>query len=501
MLHNHIPTIALLSALATRCCSAQDSFPAAASRTNTFNASYGPLNPDQALDIIRTANLSEAQEEAVLVAVNFERSNWAGSSAQLDPFYTNIPANASGGSVAAGGTPLKIEQRTNTSLYTLPPGVALSRMLFTTETLNGSVVPASAYVLWPWQARRFKNAATAGNYTTDGGAPIVGWAHGSSGWSAECGPSHIRNLWYQYSGPFTLALQGYVVVAPDYAGLGVGHDAAGNFIAHQYGANPAHGNDLVFAVEAARKAWSAKLGGSKFALAGHSQGGGAAWGAAERLAKHPVEGYLGTVAASPSVSIADVAKLAADDPLIGGGLAKLATGLSSIFPDFQWSDWLSDQGIRTTAALQKLQGCQSVGLEIHANPGLARDGWNETYYLDAFDRLTRSGGKEFAGPMLVLQGSADANAPAVLTTAAINQTCAALPGSKLQYTLLDGVGHVPVMFAGQQIWLDWIADRFNGVEVSEGCTSETLEADLEVEAYQVDMGYTLQYALYPYEIA
>lgn len=500
MMRNLISTFALLSAVASRC-SAQDAFPAAASRTNTFNASYGALNPDQALDIIKAANLSDAQTEAVLVAVNFERSNWAGSSAQLDLFYRDIPANTSGSNSsvpAVAGTPLKVEQRTNTSLYTLPPGVALSRILFTTETLNGTIVPASAFVLWPWQGRRSKSAAS--NNET-GGLPVVGWAHGTSGWSAECGPSHIRNLWYQYSAPFTLALQGYVVVAPDYAGLGVDRDAEGNFIAHQYGANPAHGNDLVFAVDAARKAWSARLGRSKFVLVGHSQGGGAAWGAAERLAHHPVEGYVGTVAASPSVSIADVAKLAADNPLIGGGLAKLATGLSSVFPDFELGDWLSDEGVRTTVALQKLQGCQSVGLEIHANPGLARDGWADTYYLDAFDRLTRVGGKEFAGPMLVLQGSADPSVPAVLTTAAVNQTCAALPRSRLQYTVLEGVGHVPVLFAGQQIWLDWIADRFDGVEITEGCTFETPTAELEVEAYQADIGYTLQYALYSYETA
>ena len=78
-------------------CLAQELFPPAASRTNTFNASYGPLNPQQALEIIKSANLSKAQAEAVLVAVNFERSNWAGSSTQLDPFYSvaDSYANAS----------------------------------------------------------------------------------------------------------------------------------------------------------------------------------------------------------------------------------------------------------------------------------------------------------------------------------------------------------------------------------------------------------------------
>ena len=489
MIWNTLSSLGLL--MISSGCLAQDLFPLAVPRTNTFNASYGPLNPQQALQIIKGANISSAQAEAVLTAVNFERSNWAGSSTQLDPFYsvTDLYPNAS---FLQPGTLIKVEQRTNASLYTLPPGVALSRFVFTTKMLNGTVIPASAYVLWPWQRRRFKGVD---------GIPTVGWAHGTSGWSGECAPSHIRNLWYQYSAPFTLALQGYAVVAPDYGGLGTDHDFAGNFIDHQYSANPAHGNDMIYAVQAAQKAWPKRLS-KDFVLMGHSQGGGAAWGAAENLAKDPVTGYLGTIAASPGVSAGDVVKLLAGQPVVGSGLAKLAMGLSSIFPDFQLRDWLSDEGVRTTEALQKLQGCQSVGLEIHSSPNLLRgNAWNETYYLDAFDKLTRAGGKEFAGPMLVLQGSADSQAPAIVTSAVVNQTCRALPQSQLQYVVVKGVDHVPVLFAGQQIWLDWIADRFNGVKVSDGCALVNNEAELEVEAYSAQIGYTLQYALYPYEVA
>jgi predicted alpha/beta hydrolase len=71
----------------------------------------------------------------------------------------------------------------------------------------------------------------------------------------QCAPSHIRNLWYQYSAPYTLARQGYAVVAPDYAGLGVNRTAEGKFVLHQYTANPAGANDIFFAVEAAQSAF------------------------------------------------------------------------------------------------------------------------------------------------------------------------------------------------------------------------------------------------------
>ncbi|KAI0128713.1 secretory lipase [Xylariales sp. AK1849] len=472
--------------IATRCF-AQELYPAAESRNNTFNSTYGPLTTEEALTLISTANLSEAQTEAVLVALEFERSNWAGSSTQLDPFYQEVPSNASS---LPAGSPLKVEQQTNTTLFTLAPGLALSRMLFTSKTLNGTTVPASAYVLWPFLPRRFGNIS---------GLPVVGWGHGTSGWSGECGPSHIRNLWYQYSAPFTLALQGYVVVAPDYAGLGLDHDDEGNLISHPYAANPAHGNDIIYSVRAAQQAWPNLS--QEFVVMGHSQGGGAAWGAAEQLAKEPVEGYLGAVAASPLTSLTGLLALAIDSPLIGAAVAKVATGLSATFPSFQLSDWLSNTGIRLTEVLQGLQGCQSVALELLASSDIQREGWNETWYLGAFENLAHSGGKEFAGPMLVLQGSADITVPATLTSTAVNQTCKALPESKLQYTLLQGVTHVPVLYAGQQVWLDWIGDRFNGVPFPHGCVQEVLSSELGVQAYQAEIGFTLEYALSPYEIA
>ncbi|KAI9742058.1 MAG: hypothetical protein M1834_000448 [Cirrosporium novae-zelandiae] len=100
----------------------------------------------------------------------------------------------------------------------MSPNLALSRILLMTETLNKTIVPASAYILWPWM--------------------------------------------------------GYIVVAPDYASLGVGKDSQGNAVNHTYLANPTAANDMFFAVETAQTAF---LNLSKqFIMRGHSQGGGAA---------------------------------------------------------------------------------------------------------------------------------------------------------------------------------------------------------------------------------
>ena len=116
--------------------------------------------------------------QAVQVAAGFERSNWATGSVFTDPFYT-LPENTS---VAKPGDILKIEQVTNASLYTAPPNIAISRILYQTEDFNGTSIPASGYVLWPWMAHRLRNTS---------GIPTVVWAHGTSGAPAECAPSHV----------------------------------------------------------------------------------------------------------------------------------------------------------------------------------------------------------------------------------------------------------------------------------------------------------------------
>ena len=175
---------------------------------NVTFASAFHLTRQQQLD----AGLNASQVNNIEVALNFERSNWAHGSVGTDPFY-RLPSNATS---APPGALLKLEVSANTSGYTVPPNTALSRILYQSRTLNGSSVPASAYILWPYTPR-----------VEHDGYAVIGWAHGTSGAFGECAPSHIRNLWYQFTTPFTAALQGYVVVAPDYAGLGVDHKSNG----------------------------------------------------------------------------------------------------------------------------------------------------------------------------------------------------------------------------------------------------------------------------------
>ncbi|KAK0804706.1 hypothetical protein LTR75_007538 [Friedmanniomyces endolithicus] len=443
------------------------------SQNDTFNSTFR-LTAQQ----ISAANLSAATTHNVEVALQYERSNNAGSLIQNDPFYT-VPDHYNLNNLPPPGTILKVEDHTNLTLYTIPNSLSLSRFLYVTETYNGTSVPASAYVLWPYLPRSFPNLTRcAANTppTTQPLYPVVALAHGTSGQTQACVPSGLRNLWDHFNEPFPLALQGYAVVTPDYAGLGVPNVTSPYFVF------PAQANDLFHAVAAAQAEWPALLS-KQFVVAGQSQGGGVASAAAQRQYDRPVEGYLGTMAASPFTDA--LAAIAADSGIENNArVSGIAQGLGSVLPGFQLSDWLTPLGIARWNLIHAIKGCgttsgQLAAAESGALP-ILKDGWNETWSADWYRQATMNGGKPFAGPKLVIQGTEDGNANEPTTSRSVNQTCALFPESQLQYVRFENITHVPVLLAGQHTWLGWIHDRFAGVAVPKRCTQQTLSPPREI---------------------
>ena len=378
----------------------------------------------------------------LLKAVEFEASNRAHGSVTGDPFYM-----ASGDSAdAEPGTLLKVEHNTDTSLYTIPPGLALSRFVYQSKTSSGAHVPVSALILWPFQARPYP-----------GGLPVVAWAHGTSGVTAQCAPSNIRNLWQHFQCPFQLALAGYVVVATDYAGLGVAKDARGNQIYHEYITGPAQANDLIYSIAAARRAFPELS--KEFVLIGHSQGGGAVWAASQKMANEAVGGHLGTVAVAPVTSIL---KIPQDTPILGMVIMYLTLSLEAKYPDFKREDVLNERGLRCLDTYLKLQGTSTVASQLELGVEILKPGWQKNSVIQKWQALAANGGKAINGPMLVVQGMADPMIDTKITTNAIEETMKHFPGSQIEYAMLEGVSHVPAMYAGQYLWMEWIAERFEG---------------------------------------
>ena len=448
-------------------------YPLLHSQNDTFN-STATITPTQQ----QQAGINATLAANVGLTLEFERSNFANGSVASEDFYDVPPTSAN----ATPGTLLKLELDANASAYTLPPNTAISRIIFQSADLNGSAVPVSAYILWPYLPRSQAD-----------GFPIVAWAHGSSGGFGNCAPSHYRNLLYQFAAPFELALQGYVVVAPDYVGLGVTEDAKGRPLVLPYLGSPSHANDLFYGVQAAQSAFSTLS--KHFVVMGHSEGGGAAWAAATRQAKNPVQGYVGSVVGSPVTDLLALKNINARLPTL------ISRTLSNLHPTFDPAQILTAAGLARSKLNADLQGCWNTGLELFADSGLVQANWTSNPYARAYASLSDPSGRPFAGPMLVLQGEADAAVPFSATTVAVARTCELHPGSALEYATFAGVDHVPVLFASQRLWLDWIGARFAGLEVTKGCQRGNYSSARSYKYYQKEQDWFVEFATDAYETA
>jgi dienelactone hydrolase len=303
-------------------------------------------------------------------ALDFERAGYATGPVTSDPFFT-VDAEWVD---SEPGTVFRVEPM-NTSEYTLPPGVAGVRILYQSENFNGSKTPTSGAVLFPYTPLK----------SQDGGDAVVVWAHGTSGLYANAAPSHLRNLWQHHTVPFPLALHGYIVVMPDYTGLGVSTNGQGKPIVHEYLASPAAAKDLEYGFEAARAAFP-ELGAS-FVVMGHSQGGGVAWSFAERMHTHPVAGYLGSIPISPVTNI-----LSEPMPIRAILTAGVLWGMQNIFPDFDMNTILTEVGKERMQADKALAGNIGITKTLYFGVDLFIPGWEDNEHVQRFNALVHGGG-------------------------------------------------------------------------------------------------------------
>ncbi|NHB57788.1 alpha/beta fold hydrolase [Acinetobacter sp. 194] len=129
-----------------------------------------------------------------------------------------------------------------------------------------------------------------------GGYKIVVWAHGTTGVGDGCAPS-VQGLGATASVVQALLNAGYVVVAPDYEGLGT----AGS---HPFLNLKSEAFSITDAVVAARD-YLSKQGlqvSTQWATVGHSQGGHAALGAAQYAERAQLD-YKGTIAFAPASNL------------------------------------------------------------------------------------------------------------------------------------------------------------------------------------------------------
>ena len=134
--------------------------------------------------------------------------------------------------------------------------------------------------------------------------PVIAWTHGTWGTAAKCAPSVSPNF-FALTPAMDAVRRGYVVVAPDYPGLG----SAG---AHPYLVGTATARSVLDAVRSAAFIPGAAAG-SRFAVWGESQGGHAAlWTAQLAGAEGAGLTLMGVAAGAPPTDLAANLRQASD---------------------------------------------------------------------------------------------------------------------------------------------------------------------------------------------
>lgn len=166
------------------------------------------------------------------------------------------------------------------------PGAETRLITYVSDDADGQPIVVSGTVAVPTSS------------PPEGGWPVISWAHGTTGYADTCAPSvdTTDGLAHDYLGPVTTMLgtwvaRGYAVVQTDYQGLGTPGG-------HPYTDGTSEAHTVTDIVRAARELDPGI--GTKWVVAGHSQGGQAAlFTAQDAPQRAPELDLLGAVAMAP----------------------------------------------------------------------------------------------------------------------------------------------------------------------------------------------------------
>ena len=309
--------------------------------------------------------------------------------------------------------------------------------------------------------------------------PVLAWTHGTWGVARQCAPSLSQSFYDSTPGTsptfFTATpaldavANGYVVVAPDYPGLG----SAG---VHPYLGGVPAARSTLDAIRAAQGIAQARAG-KRYALWGASQGGHAAlWTAQLARSYAPDLELVGVAAAAPPTDL--IANLrGGDDPSIRAFL--------TAFTAYSWSGYygapLSSLGRpQTQMIITRL--AQNNCVTIDSKPKLGEligmvmlrkqltgvdlgsiQPWSDIARRNSVDPTA------IGVPMLIGQNPADVIVSPAVTRTYARQACQA--GKTVKWIDIVGKGHPTSAQDSAAATLQWVADRFAGRPAPNDCGS------------------------------
>ena len=341
-----------------------------------------------------------------------------------------------------------------------------------------------------------------------GGRPVVSWAHGTTGTAQNCGPSQTinpavpLNQYFLVGGNSStdygipaldeMIKNGYVVVATDYQGLGGGGK-------HQYVVSITQGHDAINAIRAAGSLKETGAG-KKALIYGWSHGCGttiAAAGSGDYITRKGTAfddiDLVGFVALAPP----DLATLAPKGNITDeaatqtlGALGKAFSNNVFNFTHLAMNLWATQAAFSDKLKMTDLYTDEGAKVldNILSNKcvHVASDTINYTYG-DKFASLMKpqvSNAKAWAealvagsvpdkkpvAPVIIYWGTHDTVVPPVMGQLYREQMCKM--GANITRVQLAGEQtHFSTPGASQPLYLPWIADRFAGKPLPNGCAA------------------------------
>lgn len=326
------------------------------------------------------------------------------------------------------------------------------RILYRSTGIDDRPIAVSGAVLFPAESRAKDR-------------PVIAWAHPTTGVVTRCAPTLMPNLSTSIQGLDHFADAGYVVVAPDYEGLGT----AGP---HPYLIGGSAARTLLDAVRAARTLKDVHAG-SRFAVWGHSQGGHTALftpGEAHRYA--PELALVGVAAAAPATKLVDLFE--ADRATRSGrSLTVMALKSWSHVFGFPVAEFVAKSAMPAFERLANdcIQDLHDILAEADHERALARDFLTRDPTTDTRIRAImerNSTGLLPAGtPVFIAQGTADDLVRPAITRAYAKALCGG--GAKVTFHSLAGVSHMTAGRDGAYSAFQWIQRLFRGSAPPSDC--------------------------------
>lgn len=336
---------------------------------------------------------------------------------------------------------------------------------------NGEIHPSSAMVIYPQTEK-----------PSDGWRVVV-WTHGTTGVGDSCAPSKMAMNENFLVTANNLLERGYVIVAPDYEGLG---DQG----IHPYLNLESEANSAIYAVNAFKEKYGADLQGDWMSI-GQSQGGHASLGVAQYADSN--EDYKGAVATAPASSlgyiITDVAPgaIAYYDAInqrdtaiaiYSELLSYVGVGIKAYNPSFNYNEIFHSQAYNVALSAEGTNGdnglClpemidrykadinnylnQNTSATVMDYPALTADFATNTVVAE-FLKNSQPGTVKLTKPIYVVQGTLDTAVPYQVTQALVNGMNALGTTPAVQFDLVTGAGHTQAIIDRNEEIMEFIED-------------------------------------------